>query len=197
VRGTACVLAAVVFSLAESAALNASPPVAPVPIGAGSLYHPPPRGSLVAGRRRVGSLGCSSSTTSRFGTHLELFGRGLVTIVPAGIGIAPPLRADGPFIIAGACSYAARTREPTGVIEIAGGARVTLGDFFALWAQPLGPRRLAGFRAIGAERVRAWVNGLAWRGDPRAIPLRPHDEIVLELGAFVTPHASYRFRKGL
>ena len=190
-------LAAVVVSLAETTAMAAPPPVVPVPIGAGSLYHPQPRGILVAGRRGVGSLRCSSSTRARFGTHLELFGRGLVMIVPAGIGIAPPLRTDGPFITAGACSYPARTREPTGVIEVARGTRVTLGGFFALWGQPLGPRRLAGFRAVGSERVRAWVNGLPWPSELRAIPLRPHDEIVLELGAFVAPHASYRFRKGL
>jgi hypothetical protein len=133
----------------------------------------------------------------RVGAHLELFARGLVVLVPAGIGIAPPLHASGPMKVAGVCSYSARTREPTGVIEAAPGSRTTVGDFFAIWGQPVGPRRLAGFRAVGAERVRAWVDGRAWPGDPRSIPLLRHREIVLELGRFVPPHASYRFEKGL
>jgi hypothetical protein len=197
VRATAVVLALAGVSLAATTALAASRPIVPVPIGAGSLYHPGPRGISVARRRDVGKLTCSNSASVRFGAHLELFGRGFVVIVPRGVGIAPPLRTDGPFVTAGACSYAAQTREPTGVIEIAHGTRVTLEDFFALWGQPLGSRRLAGFRAIGSERVRAWVNGRPWAADLRAIPLRPHDEIVLELGAFVAPHVSYRFRKGL
>ena len=90
-----------------------------------------------------------------------------------------------------------RTREPTGVIELVPGVPATLGEFFAVWGQPLGRRRLVGFRTVGVERVRAWVDGHVWRGDPRSIPLLRHTEIVLELGRFVPPHASYRFEKGL
>ncbi len=131
------------------------------------------------------------------GVHLELFGRGRVVIVPAGIGVAPPWRLHGAEVLDGACSYPARTRRPTGVIELAAGARLTLGRFFALWGQPLGPDRLAGFRASGGERVRGYVDGRRWRADVRAIPLRRHAEIVLELGAYVPPHARYRFERGL
>jgi hypothetical protein len=190
-------LTLLVVSIAAAGAVAASPAIVPVPIGSGKLYHPVPHGTLVTASRSVEGLACSPSPRSRFGAHLELFGRGLVVIVPAGVGIAPPLRTDGAFVTAGACSYPAQTREPTGVIEIARGPRITLRDFFALWGQQLGARRLAGFRAVGSERVRAWVNGRLWHGDLGAIPLRFHDQIVLELGAFVAPHATYRFREGL
>jgi hypothetical protein len=54
-----------------------------------------------------------------------------------------------------------------------------------------------GFEARGAGRVHAFVDGRAWSGDPREIPIRPHAEIVLEIGGYVRPHASYRFPKGL
>ena len=161
------------------------------------MYHPGPRGSLVLARRDVAGLACSRSEERRFGVHLEVFGHGLVVIVPAGVGVAPPLRTNGPFVKGGGCAYPAQTREPTGVIEVAGGTAMTLGDFFALWGQPLGAQRLAGFDAVGSERVRAWLDGRRWRGGVRAIPLRSHAEIVLELGSFVSPHASYLFRKGL
>jgi hypothetical protein len=196
-RGAAYALAPIVVSFAATGALAASPAIVPVPIGSGKLYHPDPNTIRVGAQQDVAGLACSRSLGERFGAHLELFGHGKVVLVPAGIGIAPPLRADGPFVTGGACSYPARTREPTGVIEVAHGPRITLRNFFALWGQPLDLRRLAGFYAVGSERVRAWVNGRRWRSDPGAIPLRPHDEIVLELGGFVEPHASYRFRKGL
>jgi len=193
----AALLTVLACSLAAAGAVKASPAVVPTPIGPGALYHPRPRGPLVAAGRTVAGLRCSRAGGARFGAHLELFGRGLVVLVPAGVGIAPPLQASGAFVTAFGCSYPARTREPTGVIEAVRTTRMTLGTFFALWAQPLGTRRLAGFRAAGAERVRAWVDGRLWRGDPRDIPLRPHAEIVLELGRFISPHASYRFEKGL
>jgi hypothetical protein len=188
---------AVVVLLTAAAAAQASNPVVPTPIGPGELYHPGPRGPLLVPGRPIAGLACSSSDDPRVGAHLELFARGLVVLVPAGTGIAPPLHAAGGTKIAGGCSYPARTREPTGVVEVVPGSRVTLRAFFAAWGQPLGPRRLAGFRAVGAERIRAWVNGRAWRGDPGSIPLLRHTEIVLELGRFVPPHTSYRFEKGL
>ena len=188
---------AVVVLLSAAAGAQASNAVAPTPIGPGALYHPGPRGPLLAPGRTTAGNSCSGAGERRAGAHLELFARGLVVLVPAGIGIAPPLHSAGEMKVSGGCSYPARTREPTGVIEVVPDSRSTLGGFFALWGQPLGPRRLAGFRAAGVERVRAWVNGRSWPGDPRSIPLLQHSEIVLELGRFVPPHASYRFEKGL
>ena len=51
----------------------------------------------------------------RFRVHLELFARGLVLLVPAGIGVAPPVERDGAYVLGGRCLYPLRTREPTGV----------------------------------------------------------------------------------
>ena len=69
----------------------------------------------------------------------------------------------------------------------------TLGQLFAVWGQPLGPNRMAGFRG----RVRAYVDGKRWQQAPGAIPLRRHAQIVLETGAYIAPHARYRFPPGL
>jgi hypothetical protein len=187
---------AVAVLLTATVSAQASGAAVPTPIGLGAQYHPGPRGPLLGAVRASAGLTCSRTTEQRVGAHLELFVRGLVVLVPAGIGVGPPLRTAG-LKISGTCSYPARTREPTGVIESVPDPRIMLGDFFALWGQPLGPRRLAGFRAAGVERVRAWVNGRSWHGDPRSIPLQRHSEIVLELGRFIPPHASYRFEKGL
>jgi hypothetical protein len=80
------------------------------------------------------------------------------------------------------------------VIEVdAGGRPKTLGDLFAVWGQPLGKRRMAGF----SGKVSAFVGGRLWQRDPREIPLRRHAQIVLEVGGYVKPHATYLFPPGL
>jgi hypothetical protein len=166
---------------------------APRPIGVGPRYHPPATSARVAAALPVGGLRCSPAGGRRYGVHLELFARRLVVIVPAGIGIAPPLLRRGAYVRSGRCSYPVRTREPTGVVEVAAGARLTLGRLFALWGQPLSRTRLAGFRG----KVSAFVGGRRRVGDPRYIPLTRHAEIVLEVGGYVPPHRRFLFRRGL
>jgi hypothetical protein len=165
----------------------------PTPIGVSHEYRLPASNAAVRAARPVGGLACSQTSPLRFRVHLELFARRLVLLVPAGIGIAPPLRREGAYVLGGRCAYPLRTREPTGVIETAS-AQPRLGDVFRVWGQPLSPRRLAGFRT--AQRLLAFVNGRRYLGDPRTIQLRRHDEIVLEIGGYVPPHTSYLFPKG-
>ena len=181
--------------LAAAAAVAAAP--VPTPIGVGPLFHPNASGRLVDRGLPVRSLVCAARDVPRFGVHLEVFAHGRVVIVPAGIGIAPPRRTGGPYVLSGRCSYPVRTREPSGVVEVARSVRLTLGHVFAVWGQPLGPRRLAGFSAQAGKWVRVYLNGRRLDVDPRSLPLRPHDEIVLELGRSIPPHVSYRFEKGL
>jgi len=184
-----CLLMALV---ATGVAVAGTGPV-PTPIGVGPRFHPAPTNHLVDHGLPVGRLNCTATGRERVGVHLELFARGRVVMVPAGIGIAPPLHRNGVYVVAGRCSYAARTREPTGVIEVDQTKATTLGDLFTIWGRPLTARRLLAFTA----HVRAYVNGRRRYGDPRSIPLRRHAEIVLEVGPVIPPHAAYRFPKGL
>jgi hypothetical protein len=126
--------------------------------------------------------------------HVELFAERRVVVVPAGVGVASPRRGSGVYIRAGRCYGPEVTFEPTGLVEVAPGAARTLGELFAAWGQPLGPRRLAGF--AGAP-VSAFVDGAAYGGDPRALTLRRHAVIVLEIAGFVPPHAAYAFPPGV
>jgi hypothetical protein len=166
----------------------------PTPIGVSPEYRLPASSPAVRAAAPIAALACSRTSPLRFRFHLELFARRLVLLVPAGIGIAPPLRREGADVLGGRCSYPLRTREPTGVVEAAASRPLRLGDVFRVWGQPLSPRRLAGFRS--AQRVLSFVNGRRYLGDPRTIPLRRHDEIVLEIGGYVPPHVSYLFPKG-
>lgn len=154
----------------------------PTPIGRGPLYHPLARGPAPA------AVACLSAPL-RHGlrVHLELFGRKRVVIVPAGIGVRDPVLSLG-NVTRARCRARIWTVDPTGVVWLdRGGER--LGSVFAVWGEPLGPTRLAGFRGP----VSVFVNGAHRRGDPRRLVLHDGDEIVLEVGGFVPPHASFRF----
>jgi hypothetical protein len=171
----------------------------PVPrIGRGPGYELQPAGRKAAAAEPIGALRCERRANSpRFGAHLEVFARGLDVVVPAGIGVAPPRVRDGAYVLRGRCLYPLRTFEPTGLIEIDRGAKLTLGQFFDVWGQALGRRRLLGFRAPRGDSVAAYMNGRRWRGDPRRIPLEPHAAIVVEIGGYFPPTKRYEFPPGL
>ena len=150
----------------------------PTPIGRGPLYHPP----------AAAHAACRDAPL-RHGlrVHLELFANKRVVIVPAGIGVRGARLQLG-NVVAAECSARIRTLDPTGVVWL-DRAGEQLGSLFAVWGQPLAPARLAGFRGA----VSAYVNGARRDGDPRRLVLNGGDEIVLEVGGYVPPHASFTF----
>jgi len=146
----------------------------PTPIGFGPRYQ------LASGPPDAGArLACSRADTTKQAeqAHVELFANKRVLLLPKGIG-----NGDG-------CTYAVLTREPTGVVDFVPAAKPTVGDLFDVWGQPLSTRGFAGFSGA----VSAWIGGRRWRGDVRAIPLRRHAEIVLEVGGYIPPHTFFLF----
>ena len=169
---------------------DALPPV--VPIGAAGPHRPGSLVAAIAHGRPVGRLACRADRPPGELAHVELFGGGLGVVVPAGIGVAPPRSRVGAYVRGGRCTYPLATREPTGVVELAAGTRPTLGDLFALLGQPLGRRRMGGFRAP----VRAWLDGREWHGPLTRLPLRRHAQVVVAAGPQEVPvHASYAFAR--
>lgn len=151
------------------------------PIGPGPRYRP-----SLTGRVKVQD--CRARLGRRVGVHLELFAGRFVVLFPAGIGTEPPRRLLGGRIERARCYGPVATIDPTGLVLLRPGTRATVGDVFDVWGRRFG----AGFRG----RVRTWVNGVERQGDPQAIPLRRHDEIVIEIGGYVVPHAAYTFPRG-
>jgi len=146
----------------------------------------------VARAERIGALACGDQRRASV-AHVELFAHGRVVIVPAGIGVAPPRRRDGAYVRGGACRYPLWTHEPTGLVELGAGGH-TLGDLFDVWGEPLSARRLARWRG----RVRVYVGGRLRQGDPRAVPLDRHAQVVVQLGEPVLrPNADYAFPEGM
>jgi hypothetical protein len=164
--------------------------------GPAPRWRPPPLSPRSAAGRSLGHLRCTRAFRPRLRAHLEVFVDGLDVLIPPGIGVAAPQRRDGAYVRGGSCSYPLRTSEPTGVIEIATRRRLTLGDFFDVWSQPLSQRRVLGFAAGPGLSLTVFVNGRRWRGGVRAVPLRRHASIVVELGRHVARHPVYLFGAG-
>lgn len=114
-------------------------------------------------------------------THLQIFDRGRAIVVPAGIGIRTGM----------GCLYWLHTHAGDGIIHIESPVlrTFTLGQFFDVWGVGLSREQAAQVHAATHERLRITVNGAPWTGDPRAIPLRDREEIVIQDGPpFARPH---------
>lgn len=170
------------------------PDYVPIGVGRGPGYQPGPLSAQVRAGRPVDGLLCGQANPRRFGAHLEIFARNHVVAIPAGIGTRPPVRRENGRVTAGRCRYPLITADPTGVLEIAAGAKLTLGQLFDLWGQSLSRRRIGSFTA---PEVVAYVGTQRWTGDPRAIPLSRHARVVLEIASHVLPHRVYLFPPGL
>lgn len=125
-----------------------------------------------------------------------MFGADRVVIVPAGIGITPPIRVSAGRVSSAGCYGGLVTLEPTGVVLVRPGSRLVLSDLFRAWGVPLSVQQAASFRAPEGGGVAVFVGGRRWRGEPAGVPLSRHAEIVLEVGPYVPPHSSYTFPPG-
>jgi hypothetical protein len=134
------------------------------------------------------SCGAIEQLAYHIHAHLAVYDTGRLYALPAGIGIpgsSPQATQDGPVAGPGRCIYWLHTHTSDGIIHIESPTRriYTLGDFFAVWRQPLSADRIA--RLHGT--VRAWLNGRPWHASPRAIPLLPHADIQLQIGRPAAP----------
>lgn len=158
------------------------------PVGTGARFHLPVTGQPHGA--------CSPLPGPRVGTHVEVFADNRVLLLPAGIGARPPRTFLNGRVTAARCYGALATLDPTGLVLVRPGARLTLAALFRSWGQRLSAARLASFTEPGDADVSVFVNGRAWHGAPQDVPLSPHAEIVLEIGPYVPPHASYTFPPG-
>jgi len=123
----------------------------------------------IAGGETVDGIQCQvgEQTLFHIHAHLAIFINGAPRQIPQGVGIP------------GSCLYWLHTHAADGIIHIESPVQqtFTLGDFFDLWGQPLGPNRVG--PAIGP--VTAIYNGQQYDGNPRDIPLNAHAQIQLDV----------------
>jgi hypothetical protein len=200
--GIAVLLAVVVVAgiggLAVSVA-GRQRPAAASPAGlAGVQVGPAPWGANTAGlAERLQAIGlpplsAMEGTVVHIHQHLDLYVDGRKVTVPAGIGIDP------------AVGYAPlHTHDTSGVVHVESPTvrTYTLGEFFAVWGVRFTPGCLGGSCAGGGRRLRVYVDGHAYRGDPTTLVLRAHQELVVAFGtAAQLPSpipSSYPFPPGL
>jgi hypothetical protein len=131
-------------------------------------------------------------------SHLAVFVNGHARGIPEGIGIAPPRQtvngATGTYVVAGSCFYWLHAHTADGIIHIESPTQktYTLGNYFDIWGQPLGPTQVG--PAHGT--VIAYVDGQRFSGDPRDIKVGNHVKIQLDVGKDVAPRP-YTFEPGL
>jgi hypothetical protein len=148
----------------------------------------------------VDGIECSRDEQTLFHihAHLTIFVDGVARQVPRGIGIPGALSEDTPagaFVASGTCFYWLHTHAADGIIHIESPIErvYTLGEFFDVWGQPLGPDRVG----PASGHVTALYNGQRYGGDPRAIPLAAHAQIQLEIGRPLVAPVEIEFPAGL
>jgi hypothetical protein len=106
--------------------------------------------------------------------HLAIYDHGKAVEVPQYIGIPQAAR----------CIYWLHTHTPDGIIHVEApmDRSFTLGDFFAVWGQPLDRKHAGPVQTRKNEAMRVWLNGVRYAGDPAKIPLTAHADIVIQVG---------------
>jgi len=176
-----------------------------------STQRPTPTPTVVANSRSrsaapvgaplpaVNGISCDAleSTIFHIHVHLAIFFDGVEQSIPFGVGIGQPWQVSdsdqGPFVDDGACFYWMHTHTEDGVIHIESPVRrsFTLGDFFAVWQEPLSASQ------VGPQQgqVITYVNGQRDPTNPPDIRLTSHQRIQLDVGADVPPY-SFDFPPG-
>jgi hypothetical protein len=179
---------------------------APAAGPAGPEGVPVPAGPALAGTATVATgqpvdgISCQTSEQTLFHihAHLTVFVNGSARQIPAAVGI-PGAQAtntpQGPFIETGTCFYWLHTHAADGIIHIESPVQrtFTLGNFFNIWGQPLGPDQVGPAKG----HVVAIYNGQVYQGNPRDIPLNAHAQIQLQVGTPLVQPEQITFPNGL
>lgn len=152
---------------------NLKPAPSPGPLGQEGVPVPP--GTALAPPfstgQTVDGIQCNSSEQTLFHihAHLTIFVNGVARQVPQDVGFDD-----------NTCLHWLHTHAPDGIIHIESPVTrtFTLGNFFDVWHQPLGPNQAG--PAHG--HVTAFYNGAVYRGNPQDIPLTDHAQIQLDVG---------------
>jgi len=123
--------------------------------------------------------------TQQYHVHLDIIYKEQPVTIPGQIGQSSH------------CTYWLHTSGTDGIITVhlppeAASTQLTLGQFFAVWKQPLSQQQVATLPVSPGETLRVWVDGRQYSGDPADIVLRSHEQIVLEIGPpFEEPPPGY------
>ena len=148
----------------------------------------------------VDNIKCETMvTTYHVHAHLSIFVNGMRVAIPDTVGINNPGPESGGVVLTGGCFYHLHTHDADGYlhVEAPSPTAFTLGEFFDIWGEPLSSTTVANYsgttRIYTAQAATPEYNAQTgpytlYTGDPRAIALTSHEEIVLEVGpTFIDP----------
>lgn len=121
--------------------------------------------------------------------HLTVLNHGRAVAIPEDVG--RPLFEN--------CFYWLHTHTPDGIIHVESPVvrSFTLGDFFAIWGEPLTRTQAAEAKLRHGEKMTVWVNGRLYKGDPKSIVLAQHTDIVIDVGPPARKPAPFAGWQGL
>lgn len=137
----------------------------------------------------ISGLNCTVAGNSYSYTHLSIYMNGTQVALPASIGTIAPTIATPK-----GCVYPLNTVDQTGKIRMdtTSNASYTLGQFFAIWGEPLSATNVAGLQA---SSVTAYVNDggtvSKYTGDLSSLVLPPHGEVTIALGTPLSQIPTY------
>lgn len=176
---------------------KASPQPSPTAAIDLSQLAPP---DTTAGGDPVNGISCDTSERVAYHihAHLSVTVDGKSRIIPAGIGI--PGRQEqqtsaGSSVSGGKCFYWLHSHTSDGIIHVESPTQktFTLGDYFDIWKQPLDANHIG--PVTGTLSI--VVDGTAYTGDPRSIPLNNHTQIQISVGGPPPSSTPYTFPSGL
>ena len=106
--------------------------------------------------------------------HIDIFIHGKSIIVPAGIGIG--------FLDAFISPLHTHSADQVIHVESPTIQDFTLGQFFDVWGVKFSAQSIGGYDSDVENKIQVFVNGKEQTGDPRAIILLSHQEIVVTFG---------------
>jgi hypothetical protein len=141
--------------------------------------------STAATGQTVDGIQCNSDEQVAYHihTHLSVYVDGALRPIPAGIGIVAPVAqqtANGAFDSASRCYYWLHVHAQDGIIHIESPnhGNYTLGQFFAIWKQPLSADQIGPARGT----LTVFVNGTRYTGNPTNIALKSREDIQVDVG---------------
>ncbi|MEM5438805.1 hypothetical protein [Paraburkholderia diazotrophica] len=150
-----------------------------------------PAGSTATGGtgQPVSGLNCGVRGNAYTYSHLSIYLNGRQLALPENIGTVEPTMA-----VQTGCAYPLHTDDQTGKIRMdsSTGASYTLGQFFAIWGQPLSTSNVAGLTGLP---VTVYVNDggtlTKYTGDLASLPLPVHGEVTIMVGTPLTQIPTY------
>ncbi|MET0941226.1 MAG: hypothetical protein ABWY13_07675 [Mesorhizobium sp.] len=137
-------------------------------------------GSAIAG------VNCMSNVQSHTHSHISIYREGVSLAIPASIGLR-------------GCGYELHTHDRSGVVHVEPNVRrdLTLGQFFAVWGQPISRTAVAGL--AGPVRFYVVENETLTRidGNPADIVFGRHKQIVILTGTAPVVLPKYRWPASL